>query len=190
MNSNYKNNVNDEETGVANQKRAMRSRMSSAFQASLKEKGRPLWRKTFDGAIYADFLNGDGICIWRETAAVQDWLPLGLNNSNIHYNNEQWTDARCHGNNRLTVMFYQGMTATYELSVKQTKKWNEYYGFTPHVRQPKSTAQLQKEAENQLLREIQKWQTEYQKTSEKLVKVAKNIEECTYQLKLLKEGGV
>lgn len=190
MNSNYKNNVNDEETGVANQKRAMRSRMSSAFQASLKEKGRPLWRKTFDGAIYADFLNGDGICIWRETAAVQDWLPLGLNDSNIHYNNEQWTDARCHGNNRLTVMFYQGMTATYELSVKQTKKWNEYYGFTPHIRQPKSTAQLQKEAENQLLREIQKWQTEYQKTSEKLVKVAKNIEECTYQLKLLKEGGV
>jgi histidinol phosphatase-like PHP family hydrolase len=87
-------------------------------------------------------------------------------------------------------MFYQGMTATYELSVKQTKKWNEYYGFTPHIRQPKSTAQLQKEAENQLLREIQKWQTEYQKTSEKLVKVAKNIEECTYQLKLLKEGGV
>ena len=190
MNSNYKNNVNDEETGVANQKRAMRSRMSSAFQASLKEKGRPLWRKTFDGAIYADFLNGDGICIWRETAAVQDWLPLGLNDSNIHYNNEQWTDARCHGNNRLTVMFYQGMTATYELSVKQTKKWNEYYGFTPHIRQPKSTAQLQKEAENQLLREIQKWQTEYQKTSEKLVKVAKNIEECTYQLKLLKEGGL
>ena len=186
----YKNSVNDEETGVANQKRAMRSRMSSAFQASLKEKGRPLWRKTFDGAIYADFLNGDGICIWRETAAVQDWLPLGLNDSNIHYNNEQWTDARCHGNNRLTVMFYQGMTATYELSVKQTKKWNEYYGFTPHIRQPKSTAQLQKEAENQLLREIQKWQTEYQKTSEKLVKVAKNIEECTYQLKLLKEGGV
>tara|TARA_R110002020_G_scaffold472749_1_gene701180 strand:+ start:192 stop:722 length:531 start_codon:yes stop_codon:yes gene_type:complete len=168
--------------------KAMKARMSSAFQASLKEKGRPLWRKTFDGSIYADFLNGDGICIWRESAG--DWLSLGLNYSNIHYNNEQWTDARYQGSNRLMVVFYQGMTNNYELSPKQTKKWNEYYGFTPHVRQPKSTAQLQKEAENQLLREIEKWQNEYQKTSEKLVKVAKNIEECTYQLKLLKEGGV
>lgn len=168
--------------------KAMKARMSSAFQASLKEKGRPLWRKTFDGSIYADFLNGDGICIWRESKG--DWLSLGLNYSNIHYNNEQWTDTRCHGSNRLMVVFYQGMTNNYQLSTKQTKKWNEYYGFTPHVRQPKSTAQLQKEAENQLLREIEKWQNEYQKTSEHLVKVAKNIEECTYQLKLLKEGGV
>ena len=99
---------------------------------------KPVWKRTFDGTVYADFFDGNGIRqldtvnhVWRDT-----------NEGIINYNNEQPTADRPNGSG-LYVVFMQGCMVSTLMGKKATKAWNKAHGFTPYLRpnkpQPKHT---------------------------------------------------
>ena len=95
---------------------------------------KPIWKRTFDGTVYADWFDGVGIRQLETVNNVYAWRPT--NEGIINYNNEQPTADRPIGSG-LYVVFMQGCMVSTLLGKKATKAWNKEHGFTPYTRPPK-----------------------------------------------------
>ena len=114
---------------------------------------KPVWKRSFDGTIYADFLDGRGIVLYSphlvghpeqvELRVCDDgWRtedPEGRKKGKNwpSYNNEQPTEERPHHDNGLRIYYYQGKQYNFLLTPNQTKLWNEHHGFKPYVPDPR-----------------------------------------------------
>lgn len=111
---------------------------------------KPVWKRSFDGTIYADFLDGRGIVLYSPHLAGRSDLrvcddgwraedPEGRKKGKNwpSYNNEQPTEERPHHNNGLRIYYYQGKQYNFLLTPNQTKLWNEHHGFKPYVPDPR-----------------------------------------------------
>ena len=91
---------------------------------------KPLWKRSFDDAVFADFLDGRGIVLqepngeWRQARQATNWPE---------YHNNQKSEEYPHATGDLNVHYWQGSQFNFILSPNQTKKWNDYHGFTPLV---------------------------------------------------------
>tara|TARA_R110001606_G_scaffold75899_6_gene175645 strand:+ start:6612 stop:7130 length:519 start_codon:yes stop_codon:yes gene_type:complete len=94
---------------------------------------KPVWKRTFDGTVYADFFDGNGI---RQLDTVNHvWGDT--NEGIINYNNEQPTADRPNGSG-LYVVFMQGCMVSTLMGKKATKAWNKAHGFTPYIRRTRT----------------------------------------------------
>lgn len=88
---------------------------------------KPLWKRTFEDVIFADFLDGRGIVMEQ----YGEWVQQGNSNNWPIYCNNQKTEEHPHLTGDLNVHYWQGSQFNFTLSANQTKKWNEHHGFKP-----------------------------------------------------------
>jgi hypothetical protein len=111
---------------------------------------KPVWKRTFDGAVYGDFFDGRGIVMSNPRhphADADGWLQSSEHTRSWpQYNNEQKAHATDHGVGGVYVYYYSGQTFNTMLSPKQTEAWNEHYNFTPYVPIPLDEAMVKHNA--------------------------------------------
>lgn len=105
---------------------------------------KPVWSRNMDGQLFADFLDGRGIVLARpdligknDRVCENGWMQSSEDTKAWpEYLNEQPTKEGDAPEGGLRVVHYSGMQFNFLLSAKQTKKWNDFHGFTPYVPDP------------------------------------------------------
>ena len=149
---------------------------------------KPVWKRTFDGTVYGDFMDGRGIVMHNPRHPRTDadgWLRGDENTRSWpQYNNEQKAHATDSGVGGVYVYYYQGQTFNALLSPKQIEAWNEHYNFTPYVPIPLDEALVK---HNAILERITQQEDNY-KRAISMLKVATNIlDQHSYNMQLLED---